>query len=347
MAQEAGAITQDFCVHEDLGWQRLEGHYENISTLCTALKDRIAETPPRELARAVTGAVTEAYLTGKALGAAHTFCEASKLKALDFAEKVRAGEQIAVTAEGIQVRIASKASETLAKMEQAGEKLKGMPARIGANVSSKIKDIGATKQAIKSLMAKKIVPQDIGRKILQTLDRPRCNMHDLITKSGKHKWIPESFKEFVISNEKIELLSKAFGKFIGYEHIFAPEFMFNCEKNIIESVAGWHHDHLGKLLNSGKLQIRDLVKGPHGTYEVWWSYGGSEFKPSTFFPSSWSEAKVLSKIEEAMANVIKTDIVGPKRVVIGVTSEGIKVRAIFRTINDTCEKMITAHPEFK
>jgi len=48
-----------------------------------------------------------------------------------------------------------------------------------------------------------------------------------------------------------------------------------------------------------------------------------------------------------MANVIKTEIKGPKCVITGITSEGIEIRAVFRAVNGTYEKMITAYPDFK
>jgi len=122
--------------------------------------------------------------------------------------------------------------------------------------------------------------------------------------------------------------------------------MYDCEQNILKGTS-WHHDHLGRVLKSGKVNIQNFTKGSHGTYKFYWSYGGSKFKPSTFFPISWSESKVLSKINEAMGNVIKSEISDGKRVVLGVTSEGLEITAVFKRLDATFENRITAYPEFK
>jgi len=333
--------------NEELAIEITKEQAERIAWLSSAIEQRLKETSPRELTRIVTGFVTEAYLTHKSLGAAHKFCEASKIKALELAEKIKAGEQVAVTAEGIQVRIASKASETLSKMEQTGEKLKRLPARVTTDVSSGI-DLVDTRKLVKKLVDKGVIPKETGQEIMRQLNLPRCDAHGLVTKRGFHKWIPPEIQDLVISNETIEKLCKPYGTNIGYEHVFAPELMYNCEKNILEG-AGWHHDHLGRVLKSGKVQIKNLVEGPHGTYKAWWSYGGSEFKESTFFPSAWSEAEVLSKINEAMTNATEIMEAGKGRFSItGFTSEGIKITSIVEASSmeslNNIKKIITAYP---
>ncbi len=155
-------------------------------------------------------------------------------------------------------------------------------------------------------------------------------------------------KDLVINNETIEKLCKPYGKNLGYEHLFAPELMYNCEKNILKGT-GWHHDRLGRVLKSGKVKIQNLAKGPHGTYKLEWSYGGSEFKPSTFFPVSWSESKVLSKINEAMRNAKEIVAIGRNRFRLeGFTCEGIEIVSIVEATNmeslNNITRLITAHP---
>ncbi len=188
------------------------------------------------------------------------------------------------------------------------------------------------------------MPPEVGREVMRQLDLPRCDVHNLVTKKGWHKWIPPELKELVISNKTIEKLCKPFGKFLGYEHLFAPELKYNCKKNILKGT-GWHHDYLGRVLKSGKVKIKNFVEGPHGTYQLDWSYGGSKFKPSTFFPSSWSEAKVLAKIEEAMENIVEaTNGVRGREILKGVTKERLEIKVVFEKYGNGVRELITAFP---
>ncbi len=287
------------------------------------------------------------YAAKRGLRAGRTLAKAAVVRSQKTAKWVqnitRAPKKVsfAATAEGTMHRVPVEQLES--GVVSSAEKSLATVEKNAVKASSRI-DIAGTKKSVKKLMNQGIIPKETGQEIMRQLDLPRCDAHGLVTKRGSHKWIPSELQELVISNETIEKLCKSYGKNLGYEHLFTPELMYNCEKNILEG-AGWHHDYLGRVLKSGKVKIQNFTKGPHGTYKFDWSYGNSLFKESTFFPISWSESKVLSKINEAMGNVIESKVKNNKRVVIGLTSEGLKIQAVFKMVNDTLEKMITAYPD--
>lgn len=130
-----------------------------------------------------------------------------------------------------------------------------------------------------------------------------------------------------------------------FKHIFSAELV---EKRFLTgkiktSLSGFHHyiaghlEEMGlKLLNSRickktELIISDVLCGGH-------------LEPDkTFFPTSWSREKVISKIAESVQNLDKPPAIqGTKCVLFGRTSEGIIIRTI---VDIKSGNYITAYPD--
>ena len=136
VAYELGDIGITSYLNPQEGRTKWENYVDRTGALCSALKQKIRSIPPRDLVRTGVAFTTETFLTGKCLGAMHTFAHASHRKALDLARRAQAGEMIATTAEGFQVRIANNAAKTFSKMERAGEKIAGVAQKIIPKVAN-------------------------------------------------------------------------------------------------------------------------------------------------------------------------------------------------------------------
>jgi len=130
-----------------------------------------------------------------------------------------------------------------------------------------------------------------------------------------------------------------------FKHIFSAELI---EKQFLTgkvkmSLYGFHHYIIGhleemgiKLLNSRICKKTELILS-----DV--LCDGHLEPDKTFFPTSWSREKVISKIAEAARNPIQQlEIEGSKGVLFGQTSEGIVIRII---MDIKSENYITAYPD--
>lgn len=191
---------------------------------------------------------------------------------------------------------------------------------------------------------------------------PKCKVHDVITKAGKHIHVQNELKEIITNEITWERLAKVYdgvqltpeqcGKqaavWFNYQHFLGPEIKVNCMTGETR-IAGFHHDYLGKIRASGILKYSDIKQHSFGFYFVEeWSYGQAKPKPSGFFPDHWPPSKVMSKIEEALNNnpVMKCDKRG-NWTAVGKISEGIEIKIVFDIQNgNPTGKIITAYPIF-
>jgi len=130
-------------------------------------------------------------------------------------------------------------------------------------------------------------------------------------------------------------------------HIVEPEILIHCDKKVY-NVGGFHHDHLGKIEQSGLVKFTNIEQGANGIYKAGWSYAGVEPKESTFFPKEWSPTKVFEKIKEALGNLVENPVFEKKRwCVNGKTNEGMKIKMVFETDPATGSptgKIVSAYP---
>lgn len=130
-----------------------------------------------------------------------------------------------------------------------------------------------------------------------------------------------------------------------FKHIFSAELV---EKTFLtgktkKNVAGFHHhlaEHLDemrikllnvRICNKTELIISDVLCDGHLEAD------------KTFFPSSWSREKVISKIAEALKNLTDSPrIEGSKGILLGQTSEGIIVKVV---VDIKSGNYVTAYPD--
>lgn len=90
----------------------------NAKKLYTTIKAHLSEMKLRDAIRGTATITTETILTGKCLHTFHQFAKKSLVTATELAEKMRKEGKVALTAEGISVRVADKACTTLAKTKK-------------------------------------------------------------------------------------------------------------------------------------------------------------------------------------------------------------------------------------
>lgn len=97
--------------------QRLLAYEKNIKAINHAIHEKYEKLSGPEMVRAATAITTEAWLTGKCLGAAKTFYGRAHAKALELASKVEQGvataPELLASAEGLEVLVANEAAETV------------------------------------------------------------------------------------------------------------------------------------------------------------------------------------------------------------------------------------------
>lgn len=129
------------------------------------------------------------------------------------------------------------------------------------------------------------------------------------------------------------------------KHIFTAELI---EKRfpmgeIEKSLAGFHHYMLEHLEEMGIKLINPRTCEKTGLIISDVLCDGHLELRKTFFPSSWSREKVISKLAEAVQNPIKPPVIqGTRGVLFGQTSEGIVVRVI---VDVKSGNYITAYPD--
>lgn len=144
--------------------------------------------------------------------------------------------------------------------------------------------------------------------------------------------------------ESINIVQKPI--LINYEHITTPELLTKCAKDEV-SGAGFHHDYMRAIEESGLIEIADKVMLPHGCYRYKWGSQGAKLKPSTFFPAEWTRAQTIEKICESMKNTQEIVYLNGQRYLhLGLTSEGIPISAIIEHGKYNA-KLISAYPNFK
>ncbi len=132
-----------------------------------------------------------------------------------------------------------------------------------------------------------------------------------------------------------------------HEHLRKPDIRVKCSKAIPEySVSGFHHDPMGKVENSGLIDIRNKKELPHGCYAYEWKYDNADFKLSTFFPKEWSSAEVYEKVLESMKNTkeIKYKVGNGCYTHIGTTVNGLEIEALIE-FNQKSAYIKTVYPK--
>jgi len=206
-----------------------------------------------------------------------------------------AEEVIAVTTEGIPVRIATAAQETMS-FQQARQKV-GSAAKEAEGLLVGVAEQAAIKTLTDSVTA--TVQQDIPR-LRQLFD-------------GKVK----GFKEFANKFLKFE-----------YEHTLGIDLTWT--RRGMPNIGGFHHDMMGLVEKSGIFEFANKRMLSNGFYKAELFFKGHKVKEVTFFPSNWSREKVISKIIEAYENAIKSGIElslepNQKYKLAGMIEEGIEI----------------------
>ncbi len=224
-----------------------------------------------------------------------------------------------------------------------------------------LKELKRLEQAAPEL-SKKV--QEYLKKYKANQSGPRCPIHKVITRKGKHSYRPAELEKLIISDIDLAKLVKAFdytlttpiecgckaALWIDYEHLFRPCMKIDCQKQEIE-LSGFHHDHLHKIRNSGLIEFINYTEEPNGIYKAKWSYNNTKPKDSTFFPADWSPAKVIEKIIEACQNPItKPEYENGCWQISGITKENIEIFIVFKIITSNSQgiaKLVTAYPTIK
>ena len=98
---------------------------------------------------------------------------------------------------------------------------------------------------------------------------------------------------------------------------------------------GFHYEGLSDATS----KVVQITKAPdaNGVYEAIVEIGGKKFKPSTFFPKTWSPEKIVEAIEDVYFNPTRVDNI--KKMYDGVV-DGVNIRLFL----DEYGKIISAFP---
>lgn len=115
---EVGNITGTYMVDPIAGIEKFKQCKQNITAIYREICEKYEKLSGPEIVKAATTIATEAWLTGKCLGAAKTFYGHAQTKALELVTKVDQGlatiPELLASAEGLEVLIANEAAETTA-----------------------------------------------------------------------------------------------------------------------------------------------------------------------------------------------------------------------------------------
>lgn len=197
-----------------------------------------------------------------------------------------------------------------------------------------------------------------------------CEKHGIHTVKGRHDFSEhsEEWHKVVPGNLEHEILAKPFDHtmhthvnpalpqwmnenpksiVINYEHITTPELKTRCSKGEVSN-AGFHHDHLGKIVETGLVETRNKTMLSKDCYELEWRSHNSTWKASTMFPEHWTKAQTMEKIFESLKSLNTKEIIyecGKRYLHLGITSEGIPILSVIE-VNEDIAKLITAYPDF-
>jgi len=114
---ETADITGTYMVNPIAGTEKLTQCKQNIAAIYREIHEKYQSMTGPEMVRATTALATEAWLTGKCLGAAGKFYSRTHGKVIDFSQRVKAGfataPELLASAEGLEVLIANEAAETV------------------------------------------------------------------------------------------------------------------------------------------------------------------------------------------------------------------------------------------
>jgi len=202
------------------------------------------------------------------------------------------------------------------------------------------KSLQETVQAqLKNFAANPAIQEQISKYITEL----NCNKHP---KGGRHIFIPKELKDIVFSKETWDRLAEKFDGMqishekwdkpvsteFNYRHFLHPDIKVNCLTGEIK-FGGFHHDHLGKIQESGVIKFTEIIEKPHGFYKAKWQWGSFKSKFSSFFPKHWTHDKIMSKVEEALKNTHLVEFNEEYRTweFTGKISEGIDIIIVFAT----------------
>lgn len=113
--------------------------------------------------------------------------------------------------------------------------------------------------------------------------------------------------------------------------------------NIMQTPANWGSK---KLITFNYKEIFNTTKWHVGHYDPNNELSNEQKIASTVFPSHWQPNKIMSKIKEAYLHSTKEYFQGDSWIVVGVTSEGIIIRIIFKADvqGNPTGKVKTAYP---
>lgn len=191
---------------------------------------------------------------------------------------------------------------------------------------------------------------------IQEFNKPECAHHIATLSDGVHTIIPKELQPFLPSAKElahfekqldiIPQIKKISGKDVdvligNLEHIFCPEVKVDCVRGKVGIQGAHYYPALEQLEKEGLVKVPNKVLNPDGTHTVNWSYHGSKNKKSTCFPREWSSEKIVQKINEATKCVIKAEWNKDGRLLlIGQTSEGIKIKMIFEFQNNLSKNLL-------
>ena len=133
----------------------------------------------------------------------------------------------------------------------------------------------------------------------------------------------------------------------AYEHILGIEIQTITKRAglVTEKLKGFHHDYLNFFENSGVVNLSNkVICSKTGVIKADVCWNGKWFNDKTFFPSTWTQEKVIQKISGSITNIIDTPILQPNGnfLVKGKTYEGLIIESL---IDQTTSKVITAYPK--
>jgi len=131
---------------------------------------------------------------------------------------------------------------------------------------------------------------------------------------------------------------------IHWRHIFTPEII--CENGKLRGT-GFHHDYLGKLKTSGRLEYEEYKDLGNGFYEVRWQYANAGSKFSTFFPDNLTPAQVLKIIAKSFSGSDVKETLGRGKIICECPfNADIKIIVVLETdkVGKPTGGVITAYP---
>ncbi len=231
-----------------------------------------------------------------------------------------------LTAEHITTAAAAAVSKVSPKVQTAlaasGADAQKLAQEVAGIESGLCKQVGVTPGKIRN-------PDQVAQKIGRFIQTPRLKIANL------EKYFAQ----------KLAITKTAIFERANLKHLFGIEKTqkIRAAGKIEATYAGFHHDKGWSLVKKGKVKFltEPVVCPKTGIVTVEkMLIEGVKIEKKTFFPPIWNRSKVIDKIFEASQTIVKTTIEGNRKIVEGVTKEGMKVLMVI----DENKRLVTAYP---